>query len=145
MQTIMAHAPGIFYTSPTLELAFKASIPAMSTVYNAIVDVALDLFRDILAEAFDPNTRAFPSQPTSQMVINLAFQQSGLELLGAVLQGVVGDFLEEKTGTVVSIMRSALKVWPQQVIEALPQILQSIPNAKAPPDAKEQFLTEMTR
>ena len=145
MRMIMERTPSVFFTSPTFEMAFKSCIPILGVVYNSIVEVALDLFRDILAEAYEPSASVLPSQPSSSAIIQSAFQQSGMDLLNAVIQGVVGDFYEEKTGVVVSILRSATKVWPKEVIGALPAVLQSIPNTKAPADAKNGFLTEMTR
>ncbi|KAF9044615.1 ARM repeat-containing protein [Hymenopellis radicata] len=134
---LLYHAPDVFFHPATFELAFKICIPILGVVYNGIVAVALDLFRDILA--YDE----FGTTSPYTAVIRSTFLKEGLPLISAVLDGLVGDFYEEKTGAVVSILRSATVLWPTEVMGALPSILGNIHNSKASADAKSTFLLDM--
>lgn len=136
---LLYHAPEVFFHPQTFELCFKVSVPVLGVVYNGIVAVALDLFRDILSFE-DP----IANTPYTRLIESV-FLKEGVPLISAVLEGVVGDFYEEKTGAVVSIIRSAVVRWPTEVMGALPAIMQSIPTSKASSEAKAQFITEMTR
>ncbi len=136
---LLYHAPDVFFHPATFELAFKICIPILGVVYNGIVAVALDLFRDILA--YDE----FGTTSPYTVVIRSTFLKEGLPLISAVLDGLVGDFYEEKTGAVVSILRSATMLWPTEVMGALPNILGNIPNSKASADTKSMFLLDMGR
>ncbi|KIY71002.1 ARM repeat-containing protein [Cylindrobasidium torrendii FP15055 ss-10] len=140
-KVIMDRIPDVFFTAPTFEHCFKACVPILGLSFQ-ISEFALDVFRDILADAADSQLVHLPQRP----LVRAAFQQSGLDLLKAVLVGLIGDYwAEEKTSTVVSIVRSSLQMFPNEVIEALPTVLQDVSNAKAPVQSKNQFVVDMTK
>jgi transportin-3 len=138
----------LFYRSSAFPLAFHASMAALTLVHSDIVFAALDLFRNVLThDCLSPNPSR-PIPPNSARyapVIRGVIEKEGFEFIGYLLNGLVGDFPEDSTSTVVSIFRVLSALWSQQVLAWIPPILQHLPTSSTPNQTKTEFLADVTR
>jgi transportin-3 len=143
---LVAHVPDIFFQSSAFPLAFRASMAALTLVHSEIIFQCLDLFRIILTHdcviSGSPQPPKFPIYATA---IRTVVDKEGLVLVGYLLAGLVGDFPEDSTSTVVSIFRVLAMLWTSQLLSWLPPVLEQLPPTVAPNQAKSQFLAEVTR
>ncbi|PBL01247.1 ARM repeat-containing protein [Armillaria gallica] len=148
MRHILQHTPDVFFQSPAFPMVLEASMAALTVVYDSIVDVALDLFYDILTHKClspSPTTPSSPQHALYATAIQGVLQKEGYQLVGHLLDGLVGDFYEEMTNSVVSIFRSTAYLLPSELLSWLTPILQQIPTTKVPAEIKTEFLSEITR
>ncbi|KAG7450617.1 ARM repeat-containing protein [Guyanagaster necrorhizus] len=147
MRHILQHAPDIFFQSPAFPMVLEASMAALTVVYDSIVDVALDLFHDILThECLSPSpSTPSPHRAAHATAIQSVLQKEGYQLVGHLLDGLVGDFYEEMTNSVVLIFRSTAYLLPSELLSWLTPILQQIPTTKVPAEIKNEFLSEVSR
>lgn len=120
---------------------------ALTIVHTEVIFAALDFFRvtlthDCLSFTSVPLPPKFPIYADA---IRKVMQTEGYELVGYLLNGLVGNFPEDSTSAVVSIFRVVAAIWTSQLLSWLPPILQQLPNATVPNEAKAQFLSEVTR
>lgn len=144
---LVQYGPDIFFQSPAFPTAFRAVMAALTLVHTDIIFAALDLFRVILThDCLLPGAAVPPPKfPLYAASIQAVFEKEGFEFVGYLLAGLIGDFPEDSTSAVVSIFRAISSIWSSQLLSWLPAILQQLPNAAAPNDAKTQFLTDITR
>jgi transportin-3 len=117
----------------------------LTVVHTDIIFAALDFFRVVLAhDCLDPQAVSPPKFPIYATAIHDAVRANGLTLVACILNGLVGDFPEEATSTIVSIFRIIAYVWPTQLSTWLPQVLEQLPLQSAPIQAKSQFLSEVS-
>jgi transportin-3 len=134
-------APDILFVSSVFPLAFRAAMTGLTVVHTDIIFAALDFFRVVLThDCLDPETK-FPIYATA---IHDAVRANGLTLVACILNGLVGDFPEEATATIVSIFRMIAYIWPTQLSAWLPQVLEQLPPQSAPTEAKSQFLSDVS-
>ncbi|KAK0478249.1 armadillo-type protein [Armillaria novae-zelandiae] len=147
MRHILQHTPDVFFQSPAFPMVMEASMAALTVVYDSIVDVALDLFHDILThQCLSPSpTTPSPQRAVYATAIQGVLQKEGYQLVGHLLDGLVGDFYEEMTNSVVSIFRSTAYLLPSELLSWLTPILQQIPTTKVPAEIKTEFISEITR
>ncbi|KAK0464917.1 armadillo-type protein [Desarmillaria tabescens] len=148
MRHILLHTPDIFFQSPAFPMVLEASMAALTVVYDSIVDVALDLFHDILTHKCLSPSPSAPSSPQHAVyaaAIQSILQKEGYQLVGHLLDGLVGDFYEEMTNSVVSIFRSTAYLLPSELLSWLTPILQQIPTTKVPAEIKNEFISDITR
>lgn len=142
---LVDHGPDIFFQSLAFPLAFRVAMAALTVVHTDIIFAALDLFRIILThDCLVPSTTPPPPKfPLYAASIRAVVEKEGYELVGYLLAGLIGDFPEDSTSAVVSIFRVISFVWTSQLISWLPTILQQLPTAAAPNEAKTQFLSDV--
>ncbi|GLB36066.1 putative ARM repeat-containing protein [Lyophyllum shimeji] len=143
---LVDHGPDIFFQSPAFPLAFRVAMAALTVVHTDIIFAALDLFRIILThDCLVPSTTPPPPKfPLYAASIRSVLEKEGYQFVGYLLAGLIGDFPEDSTSAVVSIFRVLSLLWTSQLITWLPTILQQLPGAAAPNDAKTQFLSDVT-
>ncbi|KAH0838236.1 Septin-domain-containing protein [Lanmaoa asiatica] len=124
---LLEMAPDVFFQSTAFSLAFRASMAALTLIHSDLLFAALDLFRNIVTH-------------DSLTVV----EKEGFEFVGYLLCGLVGDFPEDSTSTVVSIFRSIAVLFSSQLLTWLPPVLRQLPTSAAPNEAKEQFMIDVT-
>jgi transportin-3 len=145
---LIDHAPDVFFHPSTFPLAFKASMAALTVIHADIVFAALDLFRGILThESLTPPPIVTPplNFPAYAATIVGAIEEDGFDFVGYLLSGLIGDFPEDSTSAVISIFRAISVVWSAHLLACLPAVVQQLPAAAIPTQAKTQFLTDVNR
>ncbi|TDL28505.1 ARM repeat-containing protein [Rickenella mellea] len=140
-------APDILFESSAFSLSIRATIAALTMIHSDIIFASLDLIRIILThDSLQNGTVMPPKFPIYASTIRQVFDMEGPQLLGYLLAGLVGDFPEESTSTVVSIFRGVASVWPNQLLAWLPQVLEQLPTTSSPTFAlaRKQFLDDVT-
>ncbi|KIL70937.1 hypothetical protein M378DRAFT_66491 [Amanita muscaria Koide BX008] len=142
---IVDQAPDIFFQSAVLVNAFKASMAALELVHTDVVFATLELFRSIFThDCLDPSAPSVPPKfPIYALAIRNVVDKEGYILVGYLLNGLVGDFPEESTSLVTSIIRSLAISWPVQLQAWIPPVLQQLPTTKVPNEEKSRFLTDI--
>ena len=143
---LVQHAPDIFFLqSPTFSLTFRACMEPLTGIHTETVFAALDIFRIILDhDCLAPRPSPPPKFPLYANAIRTAINNDGHVLVGYLLTGLVGDFPEDSTSSIISIFRALSAVWGSQLVACLPAVLQQLPASTAPHDAKTQFLADVT-
>jgi transportin-3 len=144
---LVDRAPDIFFQSSAFPLAFRASMAALTLVHTDIVFASLDLFRSILTHdclTSDANPPP-PKFPLYAAAIQEVVKKEGLEFIGYLLTGLVGDFPEDSLSSVVSIFRAISGLWTALFLSWLPSILQQLPTTSATNEAKTQFMSDISR
>ncbi len=140
------YAPDIFFTSPAFPVAFRVAMAGLTLVQADIIFSALDLIRNILAhECLAPSANPPPKFPLYAAAIKPVVQKEGLEFTGCLLSGLVGDFPEDSTASVITIFRVLAELWPSQLLSWLPAVLQQLPSASSPDQAKATFMSDVTQ
>lgn len=118
---------------------------AFTIVHTDIIFKSLDLFRIILTHDC---LLSGTSQPPKFLIYAAAIQdvvsKEGIVLVRYLLAGLIGDFPEDSTSVVVSIFRVLTALWTSQLLSWLPPVLEQLPTAIAPNQAKSQFLADVT-
>ncbi|KAG6853580.1 hypothetical protein C0991_003104 [Blastosporella zonata] len=137
--------PDIFFQSSAFPLAFRAAMAALTVVHSDIIFAALDLFRVILThDCLSSSPHPPPKFPLYAAAIVAVFEKEGYELVGYLLAGLMSDFPEDSTSTLVSIFRAISFAWGSQLISCLPVVLEQLPPAAATHEAKSRFLSDVT-
>lgn len=141
------YAPDVLFTSPAFPIAFRAAMAALTLVQADIVFAALDFIRSVIThDCLDPSLSSPPPKfPIYAAAITPVIEQEGPALTGYLLAGVVGDFPEESTSTVIGVFRRLASLWPTRLLSWLPVVLQQLPSASAPDQAKTEFVNDMSR
>ncbi|KAJ3574083.1 hypothetical protein NP233_g2008 [Leucocoprinus birnbaumii] len=137
--------PEIFFDHNIFPPVFGASMAGLTVVHSDIVFATLDLFRSIvLHDCLHPEARGeqFTQWAT---VIRGVVREQGYSLTGYLLSGMVGDFPEDSIPNVVGIFRALTTMFPEKMLEWLPDVLQKLPTNSAPAAAKTQFLMDLTK
>lgn len=143
---LLEMAPDIFFQSTAFPLAFRASMAALTLIHSDLLFAALDLFRDILTHDSLLPTSSQPAKFTAYATaIKAVVEKEGFEFVGYLLSGLVGDFPEDSTSTVVSIFRSLAVLFSSQLLTWLPPLLQQLPTSAAPNEAKERLMIDVTK
>jgi len=139
-------APDIYFQSPAFPVAFRAAMAALTVVHTDVLFASLNLIRVTLThDCLLSNIPVPPPNfPIYESAIRAVFDKEGFELVGYLLSGLVGDFPEDSTSTVVTLFRVISSVWASQLLSWLPLILQHLPTVTTPNQAKTQFLSDVT-
>ncbi|EPQ60569.1 ARM repeat-containing protein [Gloeophyllum trabeum ATCC 11539] len=139
------YTPDLFFQSSAFPLAFRIAMAALTMIHSDIIFASLDLFRMMLThDCLDPPAVPPPKFPIYAAAIRAVVEKEGLQLVGYLLSGLVGDFPEDSTSVVVTIFRVLTTLWPTQMLSWLPQVLQQLPTSAAPHQVKTQFLADVT-
>ncbi|KAI9461827.1 armadillo-type protein [Boletus coccyginus] len=142
---LLEMGPDVFFQSTAFPLAFRASMVALTLIHSDLVFAALDLFRNILThDSLLPSSTHPTKFAVYAAAIRTVVEKEGFEFVGYLLSGLVGDFPEDSTSTVVSIFRSIAVLFSSQLLTWLPPILQQLPTSAAPVETKEQFMIDVT-
>ncbi|KAI0053348.1 ARM repeat-containing protein [Auriscalpium vulgare] len=141
------YSPDIFFESLAFPIAFRIALAGLTLIQSEIVFVSLDLIRIILNhDCLEPPANAPPPPkfPIYANAIRGVIDAEGFELTGLLLAGLVGDFPEEASSSIISIFRVLASQWSTQLVAWTPPVLQQLPSSVAPDDAKALFLKEIT-
>lgn len=143
------YIPDIFFETPSaLPIAFRSALAALTLIQSDLIFASLELIRAILTHdcLAPPSSKAPPPKfPIYAAAIRSVVEKEGFELVGYLLAGLVGDFPEDATASVISIFRMLAAVWPALLLSWLPPILQQLAAATVSDQAKAQFMSEVTR
>lgn len=143
---LLEFAPDVLFQSPAFHTAFKCCMASITVVYTDLVMAGLDIIRDILSHDClipNPSEPHPPKFPLYASAIRQVIDQEGHPLLGYLLKGLMGEFPEDATSSVISIFRVLCVHWPSQVAVWLPSVLQEIPTNILTNEAKTQFLGDV--
>jgi len=136
--------PDIFFESSAFPNALRIAMAALSLIQADVVFTSLDLLRAILDhESLDPVPKPPPKFPIYAATIRQVVSKEGFELLGCILNGMAGDFPEDSTSVVVTILRAISVHWSTELLVWLPPVLQQLSTAAMPAEAKTQFFSEV--
>lgn len=136
--------PDIFFHQNIFPSVFRASLAGLTVVHSDILFAALDLFRAIVMHnCLRPDAEG-PEHTQWATVIRGVIREQGFDLTGYLLSGMIGEFPEDAIANVVSIFRVLTTMFPQEMLQWLPNVLQQLPAVSAPNQAKNQFLLDLT-
>lgn len=140
-------APDVLFTSSSFDLAFRCAMTGLTVVHTDIIFASLDFFRGIfMHDCMEPQTSATPPNfVIYASTIRSAMNKEGLQLVAYLVNGLVGDFPADAAAVVVSIFRTLVQVWSDQVPIWLAPVLEQLPATSVPNDAKAKFLQEVTQ
>ncbi|KAF8560277.1 ARM repeat-containing protein [Imleria badia] len=142
---LLEMVPDVFFLSSAFPLAFRASMAALTLIHSDLVFAALDLFRNILThDSLFPSSSHPAKFAVYATTIKNVMEKEGFEFVGYLLSGLVGDFPEDSTSTIVSIFRSLAVLFSSQLLTWLPPVLQHLPTSAASNEVKEQFMIDVT-
>jgi len=140
--------PDIFFESPSFPTAVRVAIAALSLIHSDVIFAALDLLRAIVThDCLDSSTTTRPSPKfiVYASAIRSVIQDEGPVLLANLLNGIVNDFPQESTSTVITIIRMLAITFPKELVIWLPQALDQVAMAASFTPAKNQLLTDITK
>ncbi|THH18937.1 hypothetical protein EW146_g2139 [Bondarzewia mesenterica] len=140
------YSPDLFFQSSAFPIAFRVALAALTLIQSDIIFASLDLIRIILThDCLSPTatTPLPPKFPIYAAAIRQVVEKEGFELIGLLLTGLVGDFPEETSSSIITIFRVLSGLWPTQVLSWVPPVLQRLPVSSAPDEAKARFLTDL--
>lgn len=138
--------PDVLFQSTAFPLAFRASMAALTLIHSDLVFAALDLFRNILThDSLSPSSTHPANFAVYATAIKTVVEKEGFEFVGYILSGLVGDFPDDSTSTVVSIFRIVTVYFSSQLLTWLPPVLQQLPTSAVPNEAKEKFMIDVTK
>lgn len=144
----LEYIPDIFFeTSSALPIAFRSALAALTLIQSDLIFASLELIRAIITHdclAPPAGKTPPPKFPIYAAAIRAVVEKEGFELAGYLLSGLVGDFPEDATSTVISIFRMLAAVWPALLLTWLPPILQRLSVTTVSDQAKVQFMSEVT-
>lgn len=119
---------------------------ALTLIHSDLVFAALDLFRNILThDSLSPSSTHPANFAVYATAIKTVVEKEGFEFVGYILSGLVGDFPDDSTSTVVSIFRIVTVYFSSQLLTWLPPVLQQLPTSAVPNEAKEKFMIDVTK
>lgn len=137
--------PKIFFDHNIFPSVFGASLAGLTVVHSDIVFATLDLFRAIVTHECLRAEAAGPEHTQWATVIRGVVRNQGYQLTGYLLSGMIGEFPEDAIANVVSIFRVMTTMFPEEMLQWLPGVLQELPATSAPGQAKSQFLVDLTK
>lgn len=146
LMNMVEFAPDIFFESSAFPAAFRIALAALTLIHTDTVFASLDLIRMILTHdclAPEPLKHPPPKFPLYASAIHQVIDKEGFELASLLLTGLVGDFPQEAASIVVTLFRVLATLWPTQLKQWAPAILQGIPAVSAPEDAKVRFMKDL--
>ncbi|KXN83654.1 hypothetical protein AN958_01220 [Leucoagaricus sp. SymC.cos] len=136
--------PEIFFSHNIFPSVFGASLAGLTVVHSDIIFATLELFRSIVMhDCLQPGAQG-EDYAQWATVIRGVVREQGYALTGYLLSGMIGDFPDDAVTNVVSIFRVLTIMFPDKMLEWLPDVLQQLPTASAPAAAKSQFLVDLT-
>ena len=139
-------APDIFFESSAFPAAFHIALAALTLIHTDAIFASLDLIRTILTHDCltpDPLKTPPPKFPLYANTIHQVIDKEGFDFASLLLTGLIGDFPEETASTVVTLFRVLASLWPSQLQQWAPVILQGLPVTSTPEDAKVRFMKDL--
>lgn len=136
--------PDIFFHQSIFPSVFRASLAGLTVVHSDIVFATLDLFRAIVThDCLRPDVQELEYTQWAKVIRGVVREQ-GFDLTGYLLSGMIGEFPEDAIANVVSILRVMTTMFPEEMLQWLPNVLQQLPAVSAPNQAKNQILQDLT-
>ena len=118
----------------------------LTLVHSDIIFETLDLFRIMFThDCLLPSVQQPPKFSIFATAIHEVVEKEGFAFVGYLLAGLVGDFPEDSIPSVVSVFGVVSALWTEQLLSWLPPVLEQLPTATSPHQAKGQFMTDVTR
>jgi transportin-3 len=146
LMNMVEFAPDIFFESSAFPAAFHIALAAITLIHTDTIFASLDLIRMILTHDClhpDPLKHPPPKFPLYAQAIHQTVEKEGLEFTSLLLAGLVGDFPEETASIIVTLFRVLASLWPVQLQQWAPMVLQGLPMTSAPEDAKLRFMKDL--
>ena len=146
LMNMVEFAPDIFFESSAFPAAFHISLAALTLIHTDTIFASLDLLRVILTHDClnsAPLEPLPPKFPLYAIAIQRAVEKEGFELTSLLLTGLVGDFPAETASTIVTLLRVLATLWPIQLQQWIPVILQRLPVSSVPEEAKVRFMKDL--
>jgi transportin-3 len=139
-------APGILFDSPGLDTAVACCLVALKLIHTDIIFSSLNFLTAILEPAkplqFQNGTATrFPNF----IRVNEVFVANGFQLMGSLLDGLLGNFPEESLSTVISLFRHVADQWPAEFAGWLPPLMQGLPGNLCTEQMKTKFVEDCAR
>jgi transportin-3 len=149
LSTVLEYTPDIFFETPSaFPIAFRAALVALTLIQSDLIFASLDLILNIVTHdclTTQPGTIPPPKFPTYAAVIRGVVEKEGFELVSFLITGLVGEFPEDSTSTVITIFRMLASVWSGPLLSWLPPVLQQLSTTAVSDQTKSQFMAEVTR
>jgi transportin-3 len=146
LMSMVEFSPDIFFESSAFPAAFHITLAALTLIHSDAIFASLELVRTILTHDCltpDPLKHPPPKFPLYASTIHQVIDKEGFEFASLLLAGLVGDFPEESASIIVTLFRVLASLWPSQLQQWAPVILQSLPVTSSPEDAKVRFMKEL--
>ncbi|KAI9445107.1 ARM repeat-containing protein [Lactarius indigo] len=146
LMNMVEFAPDIFFESSAFPASFHIALAALTLIHTDTIFASLDLIRMILTHDClnsAPLEPLPPKFPLYANAIHQAIDKEGFEFTSLLLTGLVGDFPEETASTIVTLMRVLASLWPIQLQQWIPVILQRLPVSSVPEEAKVRFMKDL--
>jgi transportin-3 len=150
--------PDLMFLSPAFPHAFGAVLSSLTLLSSHITFAALDFVRivvnhDCMIAAVQirgsapttPQPPVPPKFPLYAAAIRQVIDDQGFQLVGLLLTGLVSTLPEDSTSIVVSIFRILAPIWSNEMLAWLPPVMDQIPAATLPVQAKQQFITDFNK
>ena len=145
---LQERVPDIFFESPSFPTAIRVAIAVLSLIHSDVIFAALTLLRSIVThDCMDTSSTTKPSPKfvAYAAAIRSVIIDEGTSLLANLLNGILNDFPQESTSTVITIIRLLAIHFPKELVVWLPQALDQVAMPASFTPAKEQLLTDITR
>lgn len=139
-------APDIFFESSAFPAAFHITLAALTLIHTDTIFASLDLIRMVLThDCLNSASHEAPPPkfPLYANAIHQAVDKEGFEFTSLLLTGLVGNFPEETASIIVTLMRVLASLWPVQLQQWIPVILQRLPVTSVPEEAKVRFMKDL--
>lgn len=146
LKHLVEYCPDVLFTSPAFPIAFRATMAGLTLIQSDVVFTALDFARSVLThDCLNPTPTSPDNHSLYAAAIRPVIEKEGGEFTGCLLTGLTGDFPEDSTSSVITILRVIAMLWPSQLLSWLPVILQQLPSATTPDQTKTAFLADITQ
>lgn len=145
---LLDRVPDIFFESPSFPTAIRVAIAALTLIHSDVIFAALTLLRSIVThDCMDTSTTTTPPPKfiAYAAAIRSVIIDEGSGLLANLLNGIVNDFPQESTSTVITIVRLLAIHFPKELVVWLPQALDQVAMAASFTPAKDQLIVDITK
>jgi len=134
-------SPEIFYSASGLNTAVSMCIVGLKMIHTDIIFASLDLL-DIV---FRPVKSPKGPDSGQNAYVDAAFSTFGFQVLGNLLDGLIGNLPEETLSTVIAIFRCAAERWSTEFVNWLPNLMQGLNGYSCTEEIRLKFMNECIR
>lgn len=136
-------APGMLLLSPAFPHAFRSALASLQALSPALVGIATDLLRDLLAFHPGPDGSTAPEAPAGTEAVAEVVNEHGFQLCCSTLVGLMTHFPPDTMPVVFAIFRTLAARFPQQLAQWLPPATEQLPPQVISAQERAQFLNAM--
>lgn len=142
---VLDFAPDVLFLSPSFNSSFTAAMIGLGMIHLDIIYASLEFVRTILSHDCLKSVQDNPVKfPVYAQAIRSTVPKHGLDLLGYMLTGLVGEYEDDTMPLVITIVRAMAGLWPTEVSSWLPSVVGQFPSY-IPGDIKQQFLSDFNK